>query len=217
MGERRARDGHRSTTDPNRPLSSSASSQPTRSPSQAAGRRGWHRHRPSRSAGSTRHGLHWPLPDPPRRRGSVRRRVPRSRSEVRARRCRRRCSRVRRRPGRRVGRGSGSVRSGRGAAGGAPGTVGQWSRMIAGTHRRPVYRSAAGRGRPIPPGSMMSAGRRQSRRPQRGSRRPMSPTEGRRTAAPPDPSHFRHSYSKDKSQLIRRCRGWKARSAGSPG
>ena len=32
----------------------------------------------------------------------------------------------------------------------------------------------------------------------------MSPTEGRRTAAPPDPSHFRHSYSKDKSQLIRR-------------
>ena len=32
----------------------------------------------------------------------------------------------------------------------------------------------------------------------------MSPTTGRRTAAPPDPSHFRHSYSKDKSQLIRR-------------
>ncbi|MEA2652952.1 MAG: CsoR family transcriptional regulator, copper-sensing transcriptional repressor [Chloroflexota bacterium] len=32
----------------------------------------------------------------------------------------------------------------------------------------------------------------------------MSPTEGRRTAAPPDPSHFRHSYSKDKTQLIRR-------------
>ena len=32
----------------------------------------------------------------------------------------------------------------------------------------------------------------------------MSPTEGRRTAAPPDPSHFRHSYSKDKSQLVRR-------------
>ena len=32
----------------------------------------------------------------------------------------------------------------------------------------------------------------------------MSPTEGRRAAAPPDPSHFRHSYSKDKSQLIRR-------------
>ena len=32
----------------------------------------------------------------------------------------------------------------------------------------------------------------------------MSPTEGRRPAAPPDPSHFRHSYSKDKAQLIRR-------------
>src|SRR6187397_1049405 len=32
----------------------------------------------------------------------------------------------------------------------------------------------------------------------------MSPTEGRRATAPPDPSHFRHSYSKDKSQLIRR-------------
>jgi CsoR family transcriptional regulator, copper-sensing transcriptional repressor len=32
----------------------------------------------------------------------------------------------------------------------------------------------------------------------------MSPTEGRRAAAPPDPSHFRHSYSKDKAQLIRR-------------
>jgi DNA-binding FrmR family transcriptional regulator len=33
---------------------------------------------------------------------------------------------------------------------------------------------------------------------------PMSPTEGRRPASQPDPSHFRHSYSKDKSQLIRR-------------
>ena len=32
----------------------------------------------------------------------------------------------------------------------------------------------------------------------------MSPSEGRRQAAPPDPSHFRHSYSKDKAQLIRR-------------
>ena len=32
----------------------------------------------------------------------------------------------------------------------------------------------------------------------------MSPTEGRRPAAPPDPSHFRHSYSKDKAQLVRR-------------
>ena len=33
---------------------------------------------------------------------------------------------------------------------------------------------------------------------------PMSPTEGRRPATPPDPSHFRHSYSKDKAQLVRR-------------
>ncbi len=32
----------------------------------------------------------------------------------------------------------------------------------------------------------------------------MSPTEGRRPVATPDPSHFRHSYSKDKAQLIRR-------------
>ena len=32
----------------------------------------------------------------------------------------------------------------------------------------------------------------------------MSPTEGRRATAPPDPSHFRHSYSKDKAQLVRR-------------
>jgi CsoR family transcriptional regulator, copper-sensing transcriptional repressor len=31
----------------------------------------------------------------------------------------------------------------------------------------------------------------------------MSPTTGRRVA-PPDPSHFRHSYSKDKTQLVRR-------------
>ena len=38
----------------------------------------------------------------------------------------------------------------------------------------------------------------------RGTRPPMSPTEGRRAAAPPDPSHFRHSYSKDKAQLVRR-------------
>src|SRR4026209_2691350 len=55
---------------------------------------------------------------------------------------------------------------------------------------------------------MMAARRHQSRGPPRGARPParppMSPTEGRRTAAPPDPSHFRHSYSKDKSQLIRR-------------
>ncbi|MEO8570802.1 MAG: metal-sensitive transcriptional regulator [Chloroflexota bacterium] len=33
----------------------------------------------------------------------------------------------------------------------------------------------------------------------------MNATEGRRTAAtPPDPSHLRHSYSKDKAQLVRR-------------
>lgn len=32
----------------------------------------------------------------------------------------------------------------------------------------------------------------------------MSPTAGRRPAPPPDPSHFRHSYSKDKTQLVRR-------------
>lgn len=32
----------------------------------------------------------------------------------------------------------------------------------------------------------------------------MSSIEGRRPAPPPDPSHFRHSYSKDKAQLIRR-------------
>jgi DNA-binding FrmR family transcriptional regulator len=32
----------------------------------------------------------------------------------------------------------------------------------------------------------------------------MSPTATKRVAAPPDPSHFRHSYSKDKTQLFRR-------------
>jgi DNA-binding FrmR family transcriptional regulator len=32
----------------------------------------------------------------------------------------------------------------------------------------------------------------------------MSPTDTRRTTAPPDPSHFRHAYSKDKAQLVRR-------------
>ena len=32
----------------------------------------------------------------------------------------------------------------------------------------------------------------------------MSPTAGRRTTAPPDPSHFRHSYAKDKAHLVRR-------------
>ena len=30
------------------------------------------------------------------------------------------------------------------------------------------------------------------------------PTGARQPAAPPDPSHFRHSYSKDKAQLVRR-------------
>ena len=32
----------------------------------------------------------------------------------------------------------------------------------------------------------------------------MSDTTVRRAAAPVDPSHFRHSYSKDKAQLVRR-------------
>jgi CsoR family transcriptional regulator, copper-sensing transcriptional repressor len=32
----------------------------------------------------------------------------------------------------------------------------------------------------------------------------MSPTEARRATPPADPSHFRHSYSKDKAQLVRR-------------
>ena len=32
----------------------------------------------------------------------------------------------------------------------------------------------------------------------------MSATEGRRPVAAPDASHFRHSYTKDKSQLMRR-------------
>jgi DNA-binding FrmR family transcriptional regulator len=33
---------------------------------------------------------------------------------------------------------------------------------------------------------------------------PMSSTEARRASATPAPDHFRHSYSKDRSQLIRR-------------
>ena len=32
----------------------------------------------------------------------------------------------------------------------------------------------------------------------------MSPSTGARPAPAPDPSHFRHSYSKDKTQLVRR-------------
>ena len=32
----------------------------------------------------------------------------------------------------------------------------------------------------------------------------MSATEARRSAASPDPEQFRHSYSKDRAQLIRR-------------
>ena len=32
----------------------------------------------------------------------------------------------------------------------------------------------------------------------------MSPSPGARSAPTPDPSHFRHSYSKDKTQLVRR-------------
>src|SRR4026208_104212 len=69
--------------------------------------------------------------------------------------------------------------------------------------RPPPGARAAAAGK-TPPGGIGAARRHQRRRPQRGPRPPMSPTEGRRTAAPPDPSHFRHSYSKDKSQLIRR-------------
>jgi DNA-binding FrmR family transcriptional regulator len=32
----------------------------------------------------------------------------------------------------------------------------------------------------------------------------MATTTGRRTPSAPDPSHFRHSYAKDKAQLMRR-------------
>src|SRR6202162_5891081 len=32
----------------------------------------------------------------------------------------------------------------------------------------------------------------------------MTASEGRRAAPLPDPSHFRHSYSKDRAQLVRR-------------
>ena len=32
----------------------------------------------------------------------------------------------------------------------------------------------------------------------------MSATTGRQTAAPAEPDHFRHAYTKDRSQLIRR-------------
>src|SRR6266567_7230277 len=49
---------------------------------------------------------------------------------------------------------------------------------------------------------MISRKRRQ-RRPDEDPT-PMSPTEGRRPTAPPDPSHFRHSYAKDKTLLVRR-------------
>jgi DNA-binding FrmR family transcriptional regulator len=38
----------------------------------------------------------------------------------------------------------------------------------------------------------------------RGTNQPMSPTEARRGTATAAPDHFRHSYSKDRSQLIRR-------------
>ena len=38
----------------------------------------------------------------------------------------------------------------------------------------------------------------------RGTNKPMSPTEARRGTATAAPDHFRHSYSKDRSQLIRR-------------
>jgi CsoR family transcriptional regulator, copper-sensing transcriptional repressor len=58
--------------------------------------------------------------------------------------------------------------------------------------------------RPILPGGMMGGPGTPAGSRSEGSRPQMSPTEGRRSAAPPDPSHFRHSYSKDKSQLIRR-------------
>jgi len=40
--------------------------------------------------------------------------------------------------------------------------------------------------------------------PHGGDALPMSPTEGRATVAPPDASDFRHSYTKDKAQLVRR-------------
>ena len=41
-------------------------------------------------------------------------------------------------------------------------------------------------------------------RPTRSRSTTKPTTPGRRPAAAPDPSHFRHGYSKDKSQLVRR-------------
>src|SRR6187397_696203 len=70
-------------------------------------------------------------------------------------------------------------------ANGVLGSIGRQStRASPATERPPVRR--CGR---IPPGGMMPG---------------MATPTGRRPAPAPDPSHFRHSYSKDTAQLMRR-------------
>ncbi len=54
----------------------------------------------------------------------------------------------------------------------------------------------------IPPGGMMGGTAPRPASTTR-TRRPMSPA-ARPTTPPPDPSHFRHSYAKDKALLVRR-------------
>ncbi len=53
-------------------------------------------------------------------------------------------------------------------------------------------------------GTIEAIGRRPSDRGPDEVHCPMSPSPGARPAPAPDPSHFRHSYSKDKTQLVRR-------------
>ena len=144
----------------------------------------------------------------PRRRGSPCRRA-RMAGGGRAPRCHSRGRRARRRRRRRGGRGPGCARSGRSRRRRCT-----WRRRAADEDDRegPSAASLAERARSrsesrgrYPQGVSLRGTRRLGANDgeRRGATRPMSPTE-RRAPPPADPSHFRHSYSKDKAQLVRR-------------
>ena len=89
-------------------------------------------------------------------------------------------------------------------ADGAADTIEERAELVARIHARcSLAERASDRLSGIPPGGIIP-GTAPCRRHDPRDNLPMSSTEARRASAEPEPDHFRHSYSKDRSQLIRR-------------
>jgi CsoR family transcriptional regulator, copper-sensing transcriptional repressor len=89
-------------------------------------------------------------------------------------------------------------------ADGAADTIEEWAELVARIHARcSLAERASDWLSRIPPGGMIPANGAAGAHHPRDDL-PMGSTEARRASATPAPDHFRHSYSKDRSQLIRR-------------